>query len=86
VVPHTYAAGRTTHTTNTVGSQAQNIFVKHFMFVFLAILFISMIEEIPLVVDPNYSLFKVIFEVVSAYGTSHCTTFLFAHAPYVRIL
>lgn len=63
------ASGRTTQTTNTVGSQAQNIFVKHFVFVFLAILFISMIEEIPLAVDPNYTLFKVIFEVVSAYGT-----------------
>jgi Trk-type K+ transport system membrane component len=63
-----FAAGRTTQTTNTVGSQAQNFFVKHFVFVFLAILFISMIEEIPLAVDPNYSLFKVIFEVVSAYG------------------
>ncbi len=68
------AAGRTTQTTNTVGSQAQNIFVKHFVFVFLAILFIAMIEEIPLAVDPNYTLFKIIFEVVSAYGSSlHAT-------------
>lgn len=63
------AANRTPQKKNTVGSQVQNVFVKHFLFVFLAILFISMIEEIPLAADPNYSLFKIIFEVVSAYGT-----------------
>ncbi|ELR24825.1 cation transport domain containing protein [Acanthamoeba castellanii str. Neff] len=63
------AASRAPHKKNTVGSQVQNVFVKHFVCVFLAILFISMIEEVPLAVDPNYSLFKIIFEVVSAYGT-----------------
>jgi Trk-type K+ transport system membrane component len=66
----THSASRAPHKKNTVGSQVQNVFVKHFVCVFLAILFISMIEEVPLAVDPNYSLFKIIFEVVSAYGTA----------------
>lgn len=56
------------HRTNTVGSQAQSIFVKHAVFIFIAILFICMIEEVPLRIDPNYSIFKIIFEVISAYG------------------
>lgn len=42
--------------------------MKHFFFLFISILFICMIEEIPLAVNPNYSMFKIIFEVVSAYG------------------
>lgn len=61
--------GRTAKTTNTVGSQAQTIFMRHFIFLFIGVLFICMIEEVPLMNDPNWSIFKIIFEVVSGYGT-----------------
>lgn len=55
-------------TNNTLAAQAQSVFVKHTIFLFVAVLFIVMIEEVPLVVDPNFSIFKIIFEVISAYG------------------
>ncbi|ELR24824.1 cation transport domain containing protein [Acanthamoeba castellanii str. Neff] len=53
---------------NTLAAQAQNIFVKHTIVLFVAVLFIIMIEELPLTSDPNFSIFKIIFEIVSAYG------------------
>lgn len=53
---------------NTLAAQAQSIFIKHTIVLFLAVLFIVMIEEISLQTDPNFSIFKIVFEVVSAYG------------------
>lgn len=45
------------------------MFMRHFIFLFVGVLFICMIEEVPLRNDPNWSIFKIIFEVVSGYGT-----------------
>jgi Trk-type K+ transport system membrane component len=65
-------------TTNTMGSQAQNIFVRHVFLLFVGLLFICMIEEVPLRVDPKYSIFKIVFEIASGYGmfSSACSQFL----------
>jgi hypothetical protein len=53
---------------NTLAQQAQGLFIKHTIVLFVAVLFIVMIEEIPLTTDPHFSIFKIIFEIVSAYG------------------
>lgn len=63
------AEDRRTKATNTVGSQAQSIFMKHIILLFISVLFICMMEEVPLATDPNYSIFKIMFEVASGYGT-----------------
>jgi Trk-type K+ transport system membrane component len=68
---------------NTLAAQAQNIFVKHTIVLFVAVLFIIMIEELPLTSDPNFSIFKIIFEIVSAYGTTRPTTNDTTHATYI---
>lgn len=65
---HAIGIRRGLPTNNTLAAQAQSVFVKHTIFLFVAVLFIVMIEEVPLVVDPNFSIFKIIFEVISAYG------------------
>ncbi len=79
---HTFDLLHTTRTThihtakgsvsdhNTVGTQIQGLFVRHFFVLFFVIFAISIMEGYSMQSDPNYTIFKVIFEVISAYGKS----------------
>jgi len=53
---------------NTIGSQATRVVMQHIFFIFAAMFAIFIIEAVSLQYDPNFSMFAVIFEVISAYG------------------
>ncbi len=68
--PHTHTAKGSVSDHNTVGTQIQGLFVRHFFVLFFVIFAIAIMEGHSMQSDPNYTIFKVIFEVISAYGKS----------------
>lgn len=52
-----------------IRSQAQRLLINDFSFIFLGMVLIQIIESPSILTDFNFTSFKVIFEVISAYGT-----------------
>lgn len=63
-----FSAENGTGTANAIGAQAQGFFARHLVLLFVAILFICMIEDNALQINPYFSAFAIIFETISAYG------------------
>lgn len=54
---------------NNVKYQAKNLIFRDVSYLFIGLLIISIVEDDKLSTDPGITLFKVFFELVSAYGT-----------------
>jgi potassium uptake Trk family protein len=54
---------------NSIRGQARKLLFKDFTWIYLAMVFVCFVEEDAISNDPDFAVFKVIFEIVSAYGT-----------------
>jgi Trk-type K+ transport system membrane component len=54
---------------NNVKYQAKNLIFRDVSYLFVALMIITIVEDDRITADPGYSIFKILFELVSAYGT-----------------